>query len=226
MRALAEGLTSYGEHRLYDLPGFGRAPVPDEVWGSEDYADYIYQILASEEGLLARPLVIVGHSFGGRVALQFAAKYDKLNAVYILLASHGLKRQRSPMFRIKAYGLSRLGSLAKWLDAIGPFGFREKYVTHFGSTDYRNAGAMRPIMVRAVSEDLSCVAAKITAPVFIAYGADDTQTPPEFGERFHKLLQDSQLHIFPHMTHDSILQTGRHAVLHKMKPFLDKHILA
>jgi len=46
------------------LPGFGPAPAPPTAWSSEDYAR---EIAAALEGM--GPLVVAGHSFGGRIAV-------------------------------------------------------------------------------------------------------------------------------------------------------------
>jgi len=50
-----------------DLPGFGASPPPPTAWGSREYAEQLAPLLA-EGGW-----TVVGHSFGGRVAVQLAA---------------------------------------------------------------------------------------------------------------------------------------------------------
>ena len=50
-----------------DLPGFGAAPPPPEPWGTPQYADALSPLL-DELG----PVVVLGHSFGGRVAIELA----------------------------------------------------------------------------------------------------------------------------------------------------------
>ena len=52
-----------------DLPGFGASPEPPEAWDSRAYAALIAEVLAG----LDRPQVLLGHSFGGRVAVKLAA---------------------------------------------------------------------------------------------------------------------------------------------------------
>ena len=48
-----------------DLPGFGVSPEPDVVGGARHYAELL---LPTIRGLGSDPIVMVGHSFGGRVA--------------------------------------------------------------------------------------------------------------------------------------------------------------
>ena len=54
-----------------DLPGFGSAPVPDRAWGSAEYAEAIAPVL----GEMEREVVVLGHSFGGRVAIYLARSH-------------------------------------------------------------------------------------------------------------------------------------------------------
>src|SRR5438067_3542048 len=53
-----------------DLPGFGATPLPDRPWGSPEYAAAVTPVLERE---FDGPAVVIGHSFGGRVATHLAA---------------------------------------------------------------------------------------------------------------------------------------------------------
>src|SRR5689334_4241344 len=62
-----------------DLPGFGGAtPEPEEATGSAGYAATVSPVL--EELAADGPVVVAGHSFGGRVALHLAASHPDLVA--------------------------------------------------------------------------------------------------------------------------------------------------
>ncbi|HEX2403367.1 MAG TPA: alpha/beta hydrolase, partial [Acidimicrobiia bacterium] len=52
-----------------DLPGFGATPAPEDVLGAEGYARLVAPVLDGFEA----PPVVVGHSFGGRIAVCLAA---------------------------------------------------------------------------------------------------------------------------------------------------------
>ena len=52
-----------------DLPGHGVAPEPPEPWSTQQYAEWVAPILGDLGG---GPWVVLGHSFGARVAVHLA----------------------------------------------------------------------------------------------------------------------------------------------------------
>lgn len=200
---------------LFDLPGFGQTPMLAPGAGTADYAEALAIRLPSD-----RPAILIGHSFGARVALRYAARHpDRLRAL-ILIAGAGLKRRRGPVFRIRAFLLRLLGRLARGIDRLSGTRLNEAYKMRFGSADYRAAGPLRPTFVATVNEDLSEIAASIEIPVLLIYGAEDRETPPEFGRRYHALMPRSELHVLAGFGHLDILGPGRFQCAHLIAEFL------
>ena len=202
---MVETLRKIGTHLLLDLPGFGESPPPPEDWGTQEYADAVASWLKDQNF----PRVIwVGHSFGCRVGIRLAAKYPERVKALCLIAAAGLKRQRPPLKRL--YFFLRI-KLFKALKAFLPQGeAREKILAKFGSTDYKKAGPMRTIFIRTVNEDLTEAARAVRCPVRLVFGANDTETPPEFGTRYQSLMLDAELLILDGLDHYSVLTSGRH----------------
>jgi pimeloyl-ACP methyl ester carboxylesterase len=201
---------------LVDLPGFGASPLPPGAWGTEDYADAMAAWLAT---LPVRPRVWVGHSFGCRVGVQLAARHPTAVSALFLIAAAGLPPRRSAMARLKRLP-RRL--MFRTLRAVTPEGAaRDRLRERFGSADYRNAGAMRPVLVKAVNEDLSDSARRIRVPVLLVHGDQDTESPPEIAERFHALIPGSRLHVLRGFDHLSIISAGRHQVTHLLGELLE-----
>lgn len=217
MRQLAEPFGARAENVLIDLPGFGSSPLPPPAWGTADYADAVAGFLA---GLSPRRRTIwVGHSFGCRVGIQLAARHPARLERMVLIAAAGLKRRRGPLeearFRWRRLSFQAIKRLYR-LTGRDPAALSER----FGSADYRAAGAMRPIFIKVVSEDLSDVARQVRCPVQLVFGRNDTETPPEFGERYQVLMPNAALTVLEHQDHYTVLGEGRHAVAKIISDFI------
>lgn len=213
---LATALKDLGHHRLIDLPGFGATPMLPEGAGSADYARALSAHLGPKSG---RRLVI-GHSFGVRVALQWLAAEPGAADGLIAIAGAGLKRKRSWRWRLKARGLKALGRLA----ALGGPKTLAAFRQRFGSADYKAAGPLRATLVSVVNEDLSAQAAQVPCPALLFYGAQDDATPPDLGERLAALMPDARLKILPHLGHLDILTRGAHPVAHHIRSFVEERL--
>jgi len=154
-----------------DLPGFGSSPSPPGAWGAREYAERAASAIVEMGG---GPYVVVGHSFGGRVAVCLAAEHPGLVAG-LVLAGVPLFRSiagRRPSLRYRAVRAARRFGLVPQsrLDAA-----RQRY----GSADYKAAtGVMRDVLVRVVNEDYRAELGRIECPVAFCWGANDTAAPP------------------------------------------------
>jgi pimeloyl-ACP methyl ester carboxylesterase len=187
-----------------DLPGFGSSPEPDAVWGAADYADFIGPVLDQFE----RPPVVVGYSFGGRVAVNLAAAHPDRVAGLVLTGVPLVRRRptrKSPLaFRI-AKRLNKLGVLSdERMEAE-----RRKR----GSADYRSAqGLMRDVFVKLVNESYDQQLAEIACPVELVWGDVDTEAPLQNAEDASQILRDARLTVVPGATHWSIIDADAGAV--------------
>lgn len=201
-------------HIALDFPGFGDSPAPPTDWGTEHYADAVAAWIKEQN--FGRVLWI-GHSFGVRIGLQIAARHPEIIQKMTFIAGAGLKRKRSPIK--KAYFYCRI-KLFKLLKRLVPEGdFKTKLMAKFGSADYKNAGPMKNIFIRVVNEDLTPQAQAVQCPVTLVYGKEDTETPPEFGERFSRLIKSSELFLLDGQDHYSVLGDGRHQVIKILDSF-------
>ncbi len=215
MLPLAESLGGFFSSSVVDFPGFGISPPPPNTWGTADYADTIAKLIKSEP---PRRRVWVGHSFGCRVGIQLAAHYPELFEGMILVAAAGLPRRRSIFEQLRYARRRYTFKAAKSFLGEGPR--LEAMRDRFGSADYRQAGSLRPVLVRVVNEDLTIPAGLIQCPVLLIYGDQDTETPVEIGTRLNHIIQDSKLVVLDGFDHHSLLSEGRHQVAHHILRFL------
>ncbi|HTV11533.1 MAG TPA: alpha/beta fold hydrolase [Acidimicrobiales bacterium] len=148
-----------------DLPGFGVAPEPPEPWSTREYAEYLLPVLSELCGGQGGQAVVVGHSFGARVAAQMAA---------LSAGPEGDRQGSGALRRASISALVLAGApLAPFAGAAHharpPLGFRlgrvlkregliseaamERFRQKYGSPDYRQASPlMRGVLVKAVQE--------------------------------------------------------------------------
>ncbi|MDA8312059.1 MAG: alpha/beta fold hydrolase [Actinomycetota bacterium] len=152
-----------------DLPGFGSSPPPTEPWGSAEYAACVEALLDE----LGGPVVVLGHSFGGRVAVHVAAtRPDAVRA--LVLTGVPLLRLSPPSRPALAYRALRALHQAGLLGDERLEHARRRY----GSADYAAAaGIMRQVHSRVVAESYEAQLDAIACPVTLVWGEDDTTVP-------------------------------------------------
>ncbi len=194
---LAEELPADEPALLLDLPGFGASPEPVEATNSEGYAALLDEILP----YLASDCIVVGHSFGGGVALEFARRNPgRLGGLVLAGVPRLLSRaQGSPSLRYRVVRhLTR--------HAFLPDRFLERMRQRNGSFDYNAVtGVMREIFVRLVNEDYAETIREIDAPVQLVWGANDTAAPVAMVERALPLFASAALVVLPGVGHQTPL---------------------
>lgn len=217
---LIEGLKALSyQHITLDFPGFGESPLPDGMtnnpWGSAEYAKACAEMLKSISP--NQPVIWIGHSFGCRVGTQLAAAEPDLISKMIFIGGAGLKRKRAFHQQLIVSVKIAIYKTMKKLRALPGF---SKLSNTAGSSDYQKAGPLRGTLVKVVNENLSEEAAKVHCPTLLLYGENDTETPPEIGQRFNALIKESEMVHLPEQDHYSVLGEGRHQVAKLIKDFI------
>ena len=158
-----------------DLPGFGWSAPPPAAWGSQDYATHIHRFM---DAVGIPSAHVLGHSFGGRVAIALAAHFPERVRRLVLVASGGIRPRRTARYYVTvgaAKVARRLFAPSIW----GRWGERLQgaLLDRFGSRDYRQAGPLRPTLVKLVNEDARPLLAKVRAPTLIVWGGRDREIP-------------------------------------------------
>ena len=191
--AVLEGLDAIA----LDLPGFGSTPPPDEPWGLEEYARCVAPVLAE----MSRPVVIVGHSFGGSVGVHVAANAGPSGVRAVVATGSPLVRAQGPRPR------APLGfRVARWLNRRGifPDSKMEELRNARGSTDYRAVtGVMRDTLVRVVNQDVAGLLPKLEAPLHLVWGEADADVFVSTAEAAARLAPDATLIRLPGVGHDT-----------------------
>lgn len=214
---LAQAMRRSARSVLIDFPGFGASPMPPEPWGTADYADAMAEWLG---GLPPARRIWIAHSFGCRVGLQLAARHPETLDGLFLIAAAGLPPQRTLGARARVTARRWAFRLARQFTPEGPA--RDRLRHRFGSADYRTAGPLRPILVKAVREDLTAVARAVRVPAVLVHGDQDRETPPELGMRLNSLMPQARLVVLRGFDHWNVLTEGRHQIIQRLGEFMEQ----
>ena len=179
---------------IVDLPGFGMSEEPTYIWTLNDYVECVKELL---DKLDVKNPILIGHSFGGKISLLYASKY---NVKKLILFGSPYKQE------IKE--LSTKTKILKFLKKVPIInkleGFAKK---HIGSTDYRKASdTMRKIMVEHVNLDIEEDVKKIEAPTLLVWGTMDTEVPVERAYELEKIMKDAGVVVYEGCSHYAYLE--------------------
>lgn len=192
---------------ILDLPGFGKSTEPPTAWNIYEYSDFLGDFLAK---LNVTCPILMGHSFGGRISICYAATHDVEKVV--LFGAPCIRKQQAP---------SRKEKLFKRLKKVPGLNFVAEYAKKYiGSRDYKAASPiMRETLVKVVNEDLSASAKQIKVPTLLIWGDQDREAPVEEARELEGILQDAGLIVFPGCSHYAYLE-NLPQVIRILKEFL------
>lgn len=183
-----------------DFPGFGKSEPPKRIWGLSDYTDFLHNFIKTYE--IETP-IFIGHSFGGRVALNYQLRYPKQTKALVLTGTPGF----TPVPRRKLMLFIFLAKIGKFLVSLVPFSdFRTAvqrwYYYAVGARDfYKAQGVMREIFKTIVEENLEKSMEAVSCPALLVWGADDIIVPVSIAYRMQKVIKGAGLEIIPGSDH-------------------------
>lgn len=185
MRPIGDNLCDRFRITILDFPGFGESEEPKTPWTIEDYNNVLEELCSKLE--IKKPIVM-GHSFGGRVAIRYSARnsIEKL----ILFGSPCIRIQENLPLKVRI--LKKIKKLPG-MNKIGEY--MKKFI---GSRDYKAASPiMRQTLVSVVNEDLSKFAREIEEPTLLIWGDHDTEAPLNDAKELEKIMIDAALIVLP-----------------------------
>ena len=185
MKILGDNFSNRFRITILDFPGFGESSEPEEVWSIKDYSDMLEEFIKELD--IKKP-IIMGHSFGGRVAIRYSSNHpiEKL----VLFGSPCIRHNTELPLSVKILkGIKKLPGM----DKIGEFA-----KNFIGSRDYKAASpVMRQILVNVVNEDLSSFAKDIEEATLLIWGEHDTEAPVEDAKKLEGIMIDAALIVLP-----------------------------
>jgi proline iminopeptidase len=205
----------------FDHRGQGRSDPADPSTYTLD--ENVEDMEALRRHLGLGPIVSIGTSYGGMVAMAHAARYPEAvsRLVLIVTAAHGgfvtraqqivqergSAQQRLVCEMLWSGGFRSADDMRQYYDAMGPLYARKHDPQAAAVGQQRAIYAPKPLN-RAFGPagflrrfDLRGELGRITAPTLILAGRHDWICPPEFSEEIHRLIGGSELRIFEESSH-------------------------
>ncbi len=171
-----------------DMPGFGETPEPPSEWCVDDYTDFVIEFI---KNLGIKKVILLGHSFGGRVIIKAVNRKDLPFTVtkIILVDAAGIRPEKTAEQKNK----EKIMKFGKKLLSGTP-ALLEKMQSMVGSADYKAASPlMKKILVNVVNEDLTPLLPSISQSTLLIWGTLDTATPITDALKMEQLIPDAGL---------------------------------
>src|SRR5579863_4700298 len=205
----------------FDHRGQGRSNKADPATYTLD--ENVEDMEALRRHLGLGPIVSIGTSYGGMVAMAHAARYPEAvsHLILIVTAAHGgfiqraqeivrergTDEQRAVCETLWTGGFRTVEQLRHYYAVMGPMYARSHHPAAADAGRARSIYSPEPLN-RAFGPngflrnfDLRPELPRITAPTLVLAGRHDWICPVEFSEEIARLIRDSDLRVFEHSSH-------------------------
>lgn len=183
-----------------DFPGFGKEKAPDRPWHIVDYAEFLKRYFDTHH---MRKAVVVGHSFGGRVALKFVQLYPSFVSHVVLSGTPGF----SPVLKRKMLFFFIMAKIGAVIFSIPPLSLFKEWARRFlydasGSREFFKAeGSMRQTFKNIVVDDLLLPMQSVTVPCLLLWGEFDVMVPLSIMHRMAEVMPTAKINVIPEADH-------------------------
>lgn len=180
---------------IFDLPGFGEVPL-NRPYTLEDYLEFLEEHLNKELHLRKiEKFILLGHSFGGALALLYALKHPQ-QVEKLILYNPAILRPNT--FKIKIFNF--LSKIVKPIFLFLPKNFvflikKAFYKFIIKSYDYFLADENLRKTLANIRKDLREEAKMVKNKTYLLWGKKDKITPLKHGYFLKKIMPDAELII-------------------------------
>ncbi|MEK7519344.1 MAG: alpha/beta hydrolase [Patescibacteria group bacterium] len=173
-----------------DLPGFGYSQAPSRAWAVDDYVEWVREFC--EKNNLSQ-FFLLGHSFGGTVAVKFSLKYpEKIKKLFLVAPA---------IIRRKSFQKETIKKTASFFSFLPSFIKKIIYKLLIRSDYPATFGVMRETYLKIIQENLSSYLSEIKVPTIIIWGERDIITPFSDAHFIKEKIPGSKLKTFPDVGH-------------------------
>ncbi len=180
--------------KVYFLPLPGLSSPLTKVWQLNDYVNWVHEQLRGEEHI-----ILLGHSFGGQLAVRYTSIFPEQVTCLVLIDPSGIR----PFTFTAKLKRKIFATIAKLGKVLFPFKVGRTILhTLAREKDYLHASPMLRKTMRNVLEDqIINDLSRIQIPTCIIWGDQDTITPVSHAQLFAGGIQGSQLHFIAGARH-------------------------
>lgn len=200
MESISKRMSRHYRTVSIDFPGHGFSPEPPTAWGVPEHVELVEAVISH---LCLSSYILVGHSNGGRVALELASYGTSMHKpeFLALISPSGIKGSRTISYHVRFW-------VARLLKA--PFNIMPQPVRRFGldwlrhsllwrllgSSDYRAlGGVMRETFVKTLNHYVTAKLKRVTCPVIVFWGSEDDAISRSQMDELICLLPDAGLFV-------------------------------
>ncbi|MFA6533501.1 MAG: alpha/beta hydrolase [Patescibacteria group bacterium] len=180
-----------------DLPGFGKSQIPKTAWNFNNYVSWTEEFVKI---LNIENCYLLGHSFGGAIAVKVTVNHpQKIKKLFLVASACIRKKTASKKFLAKISKIVKIFSFLPYYLLVRKAFY--KYIIRKSDYVYTE-GIMKETYLKAISEDLSYYLSFIKAPTIIIWGDKDESTPLENAHFINQKIRNSKLIIIPEADHN------------------------
>ena len=175
-----------------DLPGFGGEKLPSSIRTIPHYAKWLTDYIKKNK---LTDIILIGHSFGGRVAAEYTAKNPKTVKKLILYAAPCIYRPTDSLKRRIAF--------YKVFKHVMPHNVRKL----FSSADAKaiKNPNLSCVFRNIVRHDQTSILKSLTVPTLLLWGENDKMVPLRIAQEMHELISGNAFRVMPHEGHNAHL---------------------
>lgn len=180
---------------ILKIPGLTGKLDIEKVLTLDDYIEWLKKIINNEKD----KIILIGHSNGGRIALNFTIKYPQKVSNLILMNSAGIYHNEL-YIQMKRLFFATLAKVGKKITNSQTL---KKLLYKFTrENDYENASDhMGKTMINFIKSDITLNLNNVSIPTLIIWGENDSVLPLKDGEKMHELIKNSTLEIIKGARH-------------------------
>ncbi len=183
-----------------DLPGFGTTKLPIQPYSLSDYVSFVLKLLKKQK---INKVILIGHSFGGRIGIKFASEYPQQIEYLILTGAPGINPVPKGKILLFLY-LAKIGKIIMSLPILSMMTtvMRKILYKAAGATDfYHTNEKMRETFKNVIKEDLTFCMKMIKSRTLLLWGENDGIVPLSVARKMKELIRNSKLEILPDSRH-------------------------